>query len=96
MTRARRTPKRTQAERDAIRTDRDIAEVLKARAMIEHWPASAWRDEVLALTNRELVMLRDPQHQAARFEAERCLSRGHPVPQWAMRALNEREPSEAM
>jgi len=50
MTRTRRAAKRTQTERDAARTVPDTAQVLKAWAMVECWPHSAWRDEMLALT----------------------------------------------
>jgi hypothetical protein len=50
-------------------------------------PASPARDEIMALVERELAMLRDPAYQAARLEAERCLARGRQVPEWAMRSL---------
>jgi hypothetical protein len=92
MKRARCAPKRTRAERDAAHTERDIGQVLKARVMVERWPHSAWRDEMLALTDRELGMLRDPAYQAARLEAERSLAHGRQVPRWAVQALFSERP----
>jgi hypothetical protein len=83
-TREKRQRKRIQGERDAARTARDLARMTKIHAGLRLRPASAARDELLTLVDRELAMLRDPAYQAARLEAERCMARGRQVPEWAM------------
>jgi hypothetical protein len=44
---------------------------------------------MLAFTDRELAMLRDPPYQAARLEVERCLARGQRVPERAIQQLKD-------
>jgi hypothetical protein len=82
--------RRTQADRDAARTARDIVRVTRIRQDLARRPASEARDEVMTLVDQELAALRDPGYQRARLEAERCLAFGQQVPGWAMKALSKR------
>jgi hypothetical protein len=82
-----RQRRQTQTERDAEKTARDTARVTKIHEGLRLRPASAARHEIMASVERELGMQRDPQYQAARLEAERCMARGRQVRRWAMLAV---------
>jgi hypothetical protein len=80
--------KRTQADRDAARTARNIVRASSIRDDLARRPSSRTKDELLALVEEELAALNDPRYQAARLEADRCLAQGRRLPPWANRAMS--------